>query len=68
METLEFLGKAFALDNDGHLAKPEEWSRAIARELPQGKGYTNSLSGIGLSSISCEESMTGKKPRLRFIG
>jgi tRNA 2-thiouridine synthesizing protein E len=32
METLEFLGKAFALDNDSHLAKPEEWSRAIARE------------------------------------
>ena len=38
METLEFLGKAFALDNDSHLAKPEEWSRAIAREVAAREG------------------------------
>lgn len=33
METLEFLGKTLALDKEGHLAEPCEWSRAIAREL-----------------------------------
>jgi tRNA 2-thiouridine synthesizing protein E len=38
METLEFLGRTFALDQDGHLAKSTEWSRAIARELAAKEG------------------------------
>jgi tRNA 2-thiouridine synthesizing protein E len=38
METLEFLGKTFALDRDGHLAKSTEWSRAIGRELAAKEG------------------------------
>jgi dissimilatory sulfite reductase related protein len=32
-QTLELLGRTFALDKDGHLAQRTEWSRAIAREL-----------------------------------
>jgi dissimilatory sulfite reductase related protein len=37
-QTLELLGKSFALDKDGHLAQPREWSRAIARELASKEG------------------------------
>lgn len=37
-QTLELLGRTFALDKDGHLAQPRDWSRAIARELASKEG------------------------------
>jgi TusE/DsrC/DsvC family sulfur relay protein len=38
MATLEILGKTLALDKDGHLANPSDWSESIAREIAQAEG------------------------------
>lgn len=33
MATLEILGKTLAIDKDGHLTNPDDWSEDIAREI-----------------------------------
>ncbi len=38
MATLEIFGKTLALDKDGHLANPSDWSEAIAREIAVREG------------------------------
>ena len=38
MATLEILGKTLALDKDGHLANPGDWSEAFAREIAVTEG------------------------------
>ena len=36
--TLEIFGKTLAVDKDGHLANPGDWSEAIAREIAATEG------------------------------
>ena len=38
MATLEIFGKTLALDKDGHLANPSDWSEAIALEIAVREG------------------------------
>ncbi len=38
MATVELLGKTIQLDEDGHLANPEEWNEEIAKEIAKQEG------------------------------
>jgi tRNA 2-thiouridine synthesizing protein E len=38
MATLEILGKTLELDKDGHLANPNDWNEATAREIATREG------------------------------
>jgi sulfur relay (sulfurtransferase) DsrC/TusE family protein len=45
--TLEILGKALLLDNDGHLANSGEWTDEIARELSRERALLSSHPSTG---------------------
>ncbi len=38
MATVELLGKTIQLDEDGHLANPEDWNEEIAKEIAKQEG------------------------------
>jgi len=69
MATLEILGKTLELDKDGHLANPNDWNEATAREIAtrEGIGELTDQHWVVIHFMRNVNQLEGAPPSIRRI-